>query len=92
MVYKLTGFDGKIFWVSFYIKIVFFEYSEKFYEDTLNPCATKVLAPLLYEFLGEQEIRIRDYFTASSVYFICNKDLIIFFNIHTSFLLFLKLV
>jgi len=45
-----------------------------------NPCATKVLAPLLYEFLGEQEIRIRDYFTASSVFFKCNKDLINFFN------------
>jgi hypothetical protein len=25
----------------------------------INPCATKVLAPLLYEFLGEQEILIR---------------------------------
>ncbi len=56
----------------------------------INPCATKVdefvyratkvLAPLLYEFLGEQEIRIRDYFTASSVFFIFNKDLIIFFD------------
>jgi hypothetical protein len=45
-----------------------------------NPCATKVLAFLLYEFLGEQEIRIRDYFTASSVFCIYNKNLIIFFS------------
>ena len=45
-----------------------------------NPCATKDLAFLLYEFLGEQEIRIREYFTASSVFFIYNKNLIIFFS------------
>ena len=42
-----------------------------------NPCATKDLAFLLYEFLGEQEIRIREYFTASSVFF---NNLIIFFS------------
>jgi hypothetical protein len=35
---------------------------------------------LLYEFLGEQEIRIRDYVTASCVFFIFNKNLIFCFN------------
>jgi hypothetical protein len=46
----------------------------------LNPCATKVLALLLYVFLVEQEIRIRDYLTADCDFFIFNKNLIIFFN------------
>ena len=45
-----------------------------------NPCATKVLALLLYVFLVEQEIRIRDYFTADCVFFIFNKNLIFFSN------------
>jgi hypothetical protein len=46
----------------------------------LNPCATKVLALLLYVFLVEQEKRIRDYFRANCVFFIFNKNLIFFFN------------
>jgi hypothetical protein len=46
----------------------------------INPCATKVLALLLYVFLVEQEIRIRDYLTADCDFFIFNKNLIIFFN------------
>jgi hypothetical protein len=56
-----------------------------FQKNLFCPCETKVLAPLLYEFLAEQKIRIRDCFTASSVFFICKKDLIIFFNIKHSY-------
>ena len=62
------------------MQILFYFNLDRNHVINVNPCATKVFALLLYVFLVEQEIRIRDYLTADCDFFIFNKNLIIFFN------------